>query len=117
MEDGEEVGLKFTALTITLSTDKNSAAEAQFLPSDLERVTVYADTVTILGRIDLPGTTLRIVARQLLCAAGYAQCVINTSGRRNETSLLANAKPAQKGSGFGDSGVNGAAAAAACGSG
>jgi hypothetical protein len=110
LQGGKVVGQKYTALSITLTTDESKATEAQYLPP-LKRVTVYADTVTILGRINLPGTKIRIVARQLLCAAGYDQCVINTSGLQNQASLVANAKQAQGGSGgtvFGASGGKGA---------
>lgn len=120
MQDGKVVGLKYTFVDITLTTNNSKAtggSQAQYLPP-LKRITVYADTVTILGHINLPSTNIRIVARQLLCAAGYGQCVINTSGTQNQTSLVANANPAQggsKGTGFGASGNMGTDGAwAAC---
>ena len=114
MQGGKLVALTYTALTITLTTDPAKAGVAQFLPFEtatLKRITVLADTVTILERIDLNGIDLRIVARELRCAEGYAQCVINTSGRQNEASLKANSKQAQSGSrgnGFGGPGGKGA---------
>ena len=114
MQGGKLVALTYTALTINLTTDPAKAGVAQFLPFEtatLKRITVLADTVTILERIDLNGIDLRIVARELRCAEGYAQCVINTSGRQNEASLKANSKQAQSGSrgnGFGGPGGKGA---------
>ena len=117
MEEGKEVARIYTAVDITLTTDPTMQATAQYLPGGgtLHNITIHADTVTILGHINLFETSLRIVARQLLCSLPWAQtCVISTSARRHDTAATDNSQQAMAG---GDaqswypisSGTNGAA--------
>lgn len=90
----------YTATTISLTSQQGRPAQYQYLAPGAA-VSIYADTVTIDGVLALPSTNVKIVARQLLCAAGQVACAINTSGGQDlqsfETSK-SQAKPGAAGS-------------------
>ena len=89
---GKLLGLVFTAVDITLTTDIGLARQAgvTYLPatSGLKTIEVLSGTVTLLGSIQLPGVDLRIVTRQLLCSRPWTEtCIISTSAEPPTTAI------------------------------